>query len=143
MSLVQLNGTQCVLILQSICLQRKIVLMSVCTVAADIDDCLRADCKVLFLWVFSFTTLHLLYSGYYLWVLKQHFTSFAQRKFLRFPRSCVPREHEVRVIRGLEEFLACSLSQDACVAAVGRVMDDTLSADSGRRSYLVGDVGPA
>jgi hypothetical protein len=27
--------------------------------------------------------------------------------------------------------LLCSLSQDACVAAAGRVMDDTLSADSG------------
>jgi hypothetical protein len=67
----------------------------------------------------------------YLWVLKQHFTSFAEGKFLLFPRSSVPREDEVRVDRGLEEFLACSLSQDACVAAAGRVMDDTLSADSG------------
>jgi hypothetical protein len=131
MSPVQLNGTQCVLILQSICLQRKFVLMSVCTVAADIDDCLRADCKVLFSWVFSFATLHLLYSGYYLWVLKQHFTSFAEGKFLRLSKSSVGREHEVQVNPGLEEFLACSLSQDACDAAAGRVMDDTLSADSG------------
>jgi len=55
MSLVQLNGTQCVLILQWIYLQRKIVLISVCNVAADIDDCLRADCKVLFSWVQHFT----------------------------------------------------------------------------------------
>jgi len=131
MSRLQLNGTQCVLILQSICLQGKIVLMSVCTVAADIDDCLRADCKVSFFWMFSFALLHLVYSGYYLWVLKQHFTSYAEGKFLLFPRSSVPREDEVRVDRGLEEFLACSLSQDACVAAAGRVMDDTLSADSG------------
>jgi hypothetical protein len=51
MSLLQLNGTQCVLILHSICLQKEIVLMSVSTVAADVDDCLRADCKVLFLGV--------------------------------------------------------------------------------------------
>ncbi len=143
MSLVQLNGTQCVLILQWIYVQRKIVLMSVCNVAADIDDCLRADCKVLFSWLFSFATLHLLYSGHYLRVLKQHFTSFAEGKFLRFPGSSVPRKHEVRVDRDLEESLTCSLSQDACVAAVGRVMDDTLSRTRGRRSYLVGDVGHA
>jgi len=55
---VQLNGTQCVLILHSICLQKEIVLMSVCNVAADIDDCLRADCKVLFYFTcFILTTI--------------------------------------------------------------------------------------
>jgi hypothetical protein len=56
MFLLQLNGTQCVLILQSICLQKEIVLMSVCTVAADVDDCLRANCKALFLGVFLCNT---------------------------------------------------------------------------------------
>jgi len=91
MSLLQLNGTQCVLILQSICLQGKFVLMSVCTVAADIDDCLRADCKVLFFWVFSFETLHLLYSDYYLSTLTRYFTSFVEGKFPRFEPSSVSR----------------------------------------------------
>jgi hypothetical protein len=56
MSLLQLNGTQCVLILRSICLQKEIVPMSVCTVAADVDDCLRADCEVLFLGAFLCNT---------------------------------------------------------------------------------------
>ncbi len=30
--------------------------MSVCTVAADVDDCLRADCEVLFLGAFLCNT---------------------------------------------------------------------------------------
>jgi hypothetical protein len=132
MSLVQLNGTQCVLVLQSIYLQKKIVLTSVCNVAADIDDCLRADCKVLFCWVFSFATLHLLYSGYYLRVLKQHFTRFAERKFLRFPRSSVRREQEVRVDRGLEEsFLLAPCRRTHALLLI------PCRRTRGRRSYLV------
>jgi hypothetical protein len=44
--------------------------------------------KLCVFWVFSFTTLHLLYSGYYLSTLTRQFTSFVEGKFLRFqPRS--------------------------------------------------------
>jgi hypothetical protein len=119
--------------------------MSVCNVAADIGDCLRADCKVLFCWVFSFATLHLLYSAYYLRLLKQHVTSFAEGKFLRFQSRFVPRKHEERSDRGLEEsFLLAPSRRTHALLQEGAYWTVACRGTRGRRSYLVsGKIRPS
>ncbi|CAK9210008.1 unnamed protein product [Sphagnum troendelagicum] len=60
--------------------------------------------KLCVFWVFSFATLHLLYSGYYLSTLTRYCTSFVEVRFQRFQRSSVPRKQEERVDRVFEEF---------------------------------------
>jgi hypothetical protein len=81
--------------------------------------------KLCVFWVFSFATLHLLYSGYYLSTVTRYSTSFVEVRFQRFRRGLFLERTKNESMEALRSLLACSLSEDARAAAVGPVLERT------------------